>query len=185
MQITEMIVKYTKIMKLNPESFFAYVASVRYGYKDRQGNLHYQDEGNFVVRDYSFSSCEEAVENNCAWCWEIAELTKQYCIHNSIPYHAWFMEYRSEQLHQTHTQVFLLYKNKWCPAPDNCLGIRLGEHGFSDINESVQWFKSFFTDYLKAVLKDKYDEKNLLMKEFNCEFSAGMTDEEYLKRIRQ
>ena len=177
--------KYTEIMKLSPDSFFAYVASIRYGYKDLQGNLHFQDEENFTVCEYAFSSVEEVVKNNCAWCWEIAELTKQYCIWNSIPYHAWFMEYRSEELHQTHTQVFMLYQEKWCPTPDNSLGISLGEHGFSDLNESIQWFKSFFTGYLKAVLKDKYDENNLLLKEYNCEFPTGITDDEYLDLIRQ
>ena len=135
--------KFTEIMMLSPDLFFSYVASIRYGYKDQQGNLHFQDEENFTVHDYSFSSSEEVVENNCAWCWEIAELTKQYCIRNSIPYHAWFMEYKSEELHQTHTQVFMLYQEKWCPTPDNSLGIKLGEHGFSDLNKSVQWFKAF------------------------------------------
>jgi len=177
--------KFTEIMMLSPDLFFSYVASIRYGYKDQQGNLHFQDEENFTVHDYSFSSSEEVVENNCAWCWEIAELTKQYCIRNSIPYHAWFMEYKSEELHQTHTQVFMLYQEKWCPTPDNSLGIKLGEHGFSDLNKSVQWFKGFFTDYLKAVLKDKYDEKKFLLKEYICEFPKGITDNEYLNRIRQ
>ena len=177
--------KYTDIMRLSSDSFFAYVASIRYGYKDQQGNLHFQDEEDFLDYDYAFSSNEEVVENNCAWCWEIAELTKEYCIWNGIPYHTWFMEYRSEELHQTHTQVFMLYQEKWCPTPDNSLGIQLGEHGFSALNESVQWFKSFFTDYLKAVLKDKYDEKNLLLKEYNCDFPMGISDDEYLDRIRQ
>ena len=77
------------------------------------------------------------------------------------------------------------YQEKWCPTPDNCLGIQLGEHGFYDLNESVQWFKNYFTDYLKAVLKDKYDENNLLLKEYKCDFPAGITDDEYLERIRQ
>ena len=154
--------KFTEIMMLSPDLFFSYVASIRYGYKDQQGNLHFQDEENFTVHDYSFSSIEEVVENNCAWCWEMAELTKQYCIRN-----------------------FMLYQEKWCPTPDNSLGIKLGEHGFSDLNESVQWFKGFFTDYLKAVLKDRYDEKKLLLKEYICEFPKGITDNEYLNRIRQ
>ena len=79
----------------------------------------------------------------------------------------------------------MLYQEKWSPAPDNSLGIQLGEHGFFDLNESVQWFKNFFTDYLKAVLKDKYDEKNLLLKEYSCEFPTGISDDEYLDRIRQ
>ena len=79
----------------------------------------------------------------------------------------------------------MLYQEKWCPTPDNSLGIKLGEHGFSDLNESVQWFKGFFTDYLKAVLKDKYDENKLLLKEYICEFPKGITDNEYLNRIRQ
>ena len=45
--------------------------------------------------------------------------------------------------------------------------------------------KLFLQNYLKAVLKDKYDEKNLLLKEYNCEFPTGISDDEYLDRIRQ
>lgn len=74
------------------------------------------------------------------------------------------MEYRSEELHQTHTQVFALYKGKWCPMPDNSLGIKLGEHSFDELDSSIQWLVGFFTDYLKAVLKDRYDQSKLLVK---------------------
>ena len=38
--------KYEDVMKLSPDEFFDYVASIRYGYKDLQGNLHFQDEDN-------------------------------------------------------------------------------------------------------------------------------------------
>lgn len=173
------------VMRLSPEDFFTYVASIRYGYKDRSGALHFQDDAGFAVKEYVLSSCEEVVTNNRAWCWEIAELTKLYCTQNGIPHHAWFMEYRSKELHQTHTQVFMLYRGMWCPTPDNCLGIRLGEHGFVDLEESVRYFTGLFTDYLKATLHDRYDQSKLFLKEYVCDFLAGITDDAYLEQIRR
>ena len=174
----------SEILQVSPEDFFAYVSTIRYGYKDRSGKLHFREDADFSDCNYVFSSCEEIVANHCAWCWEIAELTKQYCAHHNIPCQSWFMEYRSTELHQTHTQVFALYKGKWCPTPDNCLGIKLGEHGSDECEASVQWFTDFFIDYLKAVLKGRYDPKNLFVKEYACSFMSGITDEEYLRQIR-
>lgn len=161
------------------------MATIRYGYKDQSGLLHFQDEESFSVNEYVLSSCEEVVANKCAWCWEIAELTKLYCRKNSIPCHSWFMEYRSRELHQTHTQVFALYQGKWCPTPDNSLGIKLGEHGFDELDLSIQWFVDFFVGYLKTVLKDRYNQDNLLVKEYTCAFTAGITDNAYLDQIRR
>jgi len=94
------------------------------------------------------------------------------------------MEYRSEELHQTHTQVFALYNGKWYPTPDNCLGIGLGEPSFDELDSSIQWFVGSFTDYLKAVLKDRYDQKKLLVKEYTCDFMPGITDDECLRQAR-
>ena len=48
--------------------------------------------------------------------------------------------------------------------PDNSLGIKLGEHSFDELDSSIQWLVGFFTDYLKAVLKDRYDQSKLLVK---------------------
>ena len=95
------------------------------------------------------------------------------------------MEYFSEDLHQTHTQVVVFYRGNWCPAPDNSIGIRLGEHGYADLDACVQWFVGWFTDYLRSVLREKFNESRLLVKEYTRTFSRGITDDEYLLQIRQ
>ena len=175
---------YEDIMELGVTSFFKYVETIRYGYREQSGQLHFTDEGNFTVQNYAFSSPEDVVNNNCGWCWDLAELIKVYCAKHNIICSSWFMEYLSDDLHQTHTQVFLYFQGKWCPAPDNCLGLQLGTPSFDELAPCVSWFTGFFTDYLKSVLKNKFNEANLLVKEYTCTFSSGMTDDEYLAQIR-
>lgn len=173
------------IMVMDIERFFQYVKSIQYGYKDCFGNLHLAHDKDFTVQDYSFSSPEEIVKNNCCWCWDLAELIKLYCIRNSIACKSYFMEYLSDDLHQTHTQIFINYQKKWSAAPDNCLGLPFGSPCFDELEACVKYFVNLFTDYLKSVLKEKYEEANLLVKEYTCTFSAGISDEEYLSKIRQ
>ena len=176
---------FEDIMGLDIQAFFRYVATIRYGYQDKSGKLHFTDDEDFAVRDYAFSSPEEVVKNNCGWCWDLAELIRVYCARHALSCRSWFMEYLSDELHQTHTQVFLHFNGKWCPAPENSLGLQLGSHGFDELAPCVRWFTDWFTDYLRSVLKDKFDETKLLVKEYTRTFSSGITDEEYLLQIRQ
>ena len=176
---------FEEIMQLDTVAFFQYVETIRYGYQDRSGQLHFAEDEDFTVQDYAFSSPEDVVRNNCCWCWDAAELIKVYCTRHGLPCRSWFMEYFSDMLHQTHTQVFVHFRGKWCPAPDNSIGIHLGEHGFAELDACVQWFAGWFTDHLRSVLGDKFDGNHLLMKEYTCTFSRGITDDEYLLQIRQ
>lgn len=173
-----------RIMALDIRSFFHYVSSIPYGNQDRSGALHFSGDPDFTVQDYAFSSPEEIVKNNCCWCWDLAELIRLYCAEHQIPCKAYFMEYRSDALHQTHTQVFLYDQETWSAAPDNCLGLAYGTPRFANLDDCVAWFTGMFTDYLKAVLKKQYDESRLLVKPYSCTFSAGTSEEEYLSRIR-
>ena len=176
---------FEDIMRLDIPSFFRYVATIRYGYQDKSGQLHFTDDADFTVRDYVFSSPEDVVKNNCGWCWDLAELIKVYCARHDLPCRSWFMEYLSDELHQTHTQVFIQLRGKWCPAPDNALGLQLGTPSFDELAPCVGWFTAFFTDHLESVLKDQFDETHLLVKEYTRTFSPGITDEEYLTQMRQ
>lgn len=177
--------KFENIMAMEINCFFRYVKSIRYGYKDRSGKLHFAGDKDFIVREYSFSSPDEIVQNNCCWCWDLAEFIKLYCAKHDYICKSYFMEYLSDDLHQTHTQVFLYYQGKWSAVPDNCLGLPFGTPGFDELGPCVEWFAGLFTDYLKSVLKEQYDGKNLLVKEYTCTFSAGISDEEYLSQMRQ
>lgn len=174
-----------EVLQLDVTAFFQYVEAIRYGYRDRSGKLHFTTDEDFTVREYAFSSPEDVVENDCGWCWDVAELIKVYCAAHDLPCRSWFMEYFSDDLHQTHTQVFVQFRGKWCPAPDNSIGIHLGEHGFEELDKCVQWFAGWFTDHLRSVLRDRFDEKHLLIKEYTRTFSRGITDDEYLLQIRQ
>lgn len=176
---------YNEVMGMDMESFFQFVAAIPYGYHDPSGQLHFPEDVDFKEHEYAFSSPEDVVENHCGWCWDIAELIRTYCAKNNLNCRSWFMEYRSEQLHQTHTQVFLLFQGKWCPAPDNSLGLQLGKPHFDQLELCVNWFKDLFKDHLRSVLQDQFDEAHLLVKEYTCTFPKGISDDEYLLRIRK
>ena len=176
---------FEDIMGLDIQSFFSYVETIQYGYQDKSGQLHFADEEDFTIQDYAFSSPEDVVNNNCGWCWDLAELIKVYCVRHDLPCRSWFMEYLSDELHQTHTQVFLQFNGNWCPAPENSLGLHLGEHSYAELDQCVQWFAGWFTDYLRSVLRDKFDARDLLVREYTRTFDRGITDEEYLSQIRQ
>lgn len=180
-----MNVTIDNIMSMDTERFFQYVKSIPYGYKDCYGKLHFVTDRDFAVQGYSFSSPEEIIKNNCCWCWDLAELIKLYCARHDLTCKSYFMEYLSNDLHQTHAQVFLRYQGKWSAAPDNCLGLQFGTPTFDELELCVKWFVNLFKDYLKSVLKEKYTEENLLLKEYTHTFSAGISDEEYLLQIRQ
>lgn len=179
------MITYDEAMNMDVESFFQYVGTIRYGYQDSSGALHFPADADFKAYEYAFSSPEDVVENHCGWCWDIAELTRSYCAKNGLDHRSWFMEYRSEELHQTHTQVFLFYHGAWCPAPENSLGLSLGEPHFAQLEPCVDWFVKWFEDYLRSVLRDRFDPARLLVKEYTCTFPKGISDDEYLRRIRE
>lgn len=173
------------ILNLESERFFEYVSSLRYGYCDKHGKIHLATDVDFTVNDYSFSSPETIVKNNCGWCWDIAEFIKLYCKRKGIPCKSYFMEYLSDELHQTHAQVFILYREKWSAAPDNCLGLSFGTPCYNDPEACIGWFSDLFTDYLKSTLKDKYSKENLIIKEYTCSIPAGISDDDYLAIVRR
>lgn len=179
------MITYEDVMAMDITDFFQYVETIQYGYHDPSGQLHFSDDTDFKEYEYAFSSPEDVVNNHCGWCWDVAELIKAYCKKHSLPCRSWFMEYLSDDLHQTHTQVFLCFQGKWYPAPDNSIGLQLGEPNFDELDLCVKWFIDWFTDHLKSVLQDKYDKSCLLVKEYTCTFSPGISDDEYLLQIRQ
>ena len=59
------MLSFEDIMKLNVHDFFKYVETIRYGYQDKFGRLHFTDDKDFAVQDYAFSPPEDIVKNNC------------------------------------------------------------------------------------------------------------------------
>ena len=103
---------------------------------------------------------------------------------NSIEYKCVFLEYRSPELHRTHTQVFAKWNGKWCEAPDNTSPVLFGENGYDSAEACISAFTGLFRAYLEHELGEKYDENRLLVKEFRNTVVSRLTDEEYLSIAR-
>lgn len=175
------------VLDLEIHDFFAYIKTIRYGYRDTLGRLHVlspADSYNEKDGKYAFSSPEDVVADQCGWCWDVANLIAEYCEFHNIEHKNIFMEYDSEELHQTHTQVFLHFCEKWYEAPDNSSPCVFGASAYSDADTCIAAFVSTFVTYLKSVLKENYRDQNLLVKEFRCPISRGISDEQYLELLR-
>ena len=176
------------VLLLPANEFFSYVRGINYGYMDANGVIHNlspaDNYGNQNGAPYCFSSPEQVVCNNCGWCWDIAELIRLWCERNCIEYKCVFLEYRSPELHRTHTQVFAKWKGKWCEAPDNTSPVIFGENSYDSAEACISAFTCLFRAYLKHELGEKYDESHLLVKEFRNTITPGLTDEEYLSIVR-
>ncbi len=174
----------TDVLSLDLDSFFRYLKTIRYGYMDRSGQLHFADAPDFTVEHYVFSAPEEVVRNGCGWCWDVANLISVYCTHHSMEHVTLFMEYRTPQLHQTHTQVFLKQHNLWYPAPDNSSPEPFGTGADEDFLLCRERFVDTFRAYLKYALKERYDERQLLLNPITAPIPAHISDDEYLKLAR-
>lgn len=181
----ESAMQIDNIYQLDIFSFFDYIKSIKYGYQDASGNLHFIDDENFTVRDYVFSSPSEIVRNHCGWCWDVANLISCYCERHHLEHITLFMEYLSAELHQTHTQVFVFYNGNWHAAPDNSSPDQFGNNGYISLEECKRNFVGSFVAFLKYTLKEKYDENYLLLNEIHCKIEAGISDDEYLQLARQ
>ena len=94
------------------------------------------------------------------------------------------MEYFTEDLHQTHTQVFTEYAGKWYVFPDNSAQEEFGRKGFDLCSDCMTDFVGQFEAYLKYALKDAYDKEKLFLHEISGSVPSGITDEEYLAFAR-
>ena len=167
-------------MKKDIHSFFADIKTIRYGYMDVRGVLHFEEDADFKDHSYVFSSPADVIRNRCGWCWDVANLIAAWCCANGMPHVSLFMEYHDAVFHQTHTQVFLEYEGLWYAAPDNSTPEMFGEHGYWGLEACKDAFVKTFVDYLKYVRREGYDETRLLLNGFQSEVPSGIDDEAYL-----
>ena len=173
------------ILSLHLNEFFDYICSIRYGYKDRNNNLHFLGDEDFKKYQYSFSTPEQIIDNNCGWCWDLSELIKLYCRKNGIACKSFFLEYLSNDFHHTHTQVLACINGKWSACPDNSMGTKINNPDFNTLEECFKWMKDSYIEYLKYVLDDNFDNLKLSVKEYDCIFNKNITEDEYLNLIRK
>lgn len=173
-----------EVLQLDLLHFFEYVKKINYGYKDKNGLLHYMEDEDFHNYTYAFSSPEEIINNNCGWCWDVAQLIREYCIVNNYQYCMLFVEYNNEDLHQTHTQVFVQYESIWYECPDNSSDYKFGTYKYESKRDCIESFKMEYIKYLEYVFKEKIDFSCLIFREYDIEFDSGISDTEFLCQIK-
>lgn len=172
------------VFSLELDSFFDHLKTIRYGYQDCCGKLHFEGDPDFGLHDYVFSAPEEVVRNSCGWCWDVANLLSVYCARRGIEHITLFMEYCTPELHQTHTQVFLKHHSIWYPAPDNSAQYAFGTGGCDSFDACRERFVDTFRSCLKAVLRERYQKSQLLVHPVTAPIPAHISDEEYLELAR-
>ncbi len=96
-----------------------------------------------------------------------------------------FLEYHSEELHQTHTQCFAEVEGLWYALPDNSSGLGWEDlTGHATTDGAVEAFLDSFVQYLRYVTGERYDGRRLLWRRFAFAITEAMGDEEYLDTVR-
>ena len=67
------------VYRPNIYEFADLINTIRYGYMDADGKLHFLEDPDFRVYQYVFSSPQQVLENKCGWCWDVANLITEYC----------------------------------------------------------------------------------------------------------
>lgn len=176
---------YSELMSLSPSDFFSYVQSnIRYGYCDKNGSLHFSGDDDFPEYEYSYSPPETVVSNNCGWCWDVCQLTKDYCRHNSLECATVYFEYFDKQkgFHQTHTQCYMKIGSEWFDCPDNSTKEKFGKTKSDSLQKLISDFSSLFFEYCRKNFGE-LSENNKLVKFFDIEFERGISDEQFMSQI--
>lgn len=162
------------ICDLRLEDFFKYIGeNIKYGFVDKFGNKHYPEELDKLDIDslYVLQSPEQVLESCCAWCWDEVELVRWYLDKNNIQNETYYMEYKDEKVHHTHTFCIYLKNGKWYETM---------LHSTSDVKEKLvgkvfeeykEWLKeNFDADVTKAICikynKPKYGISAVEFQEF-------------------
>ena len=174
-----------KVYSLSLAEFLRYLKTIDYGYKDAEGTVHTEESYDLEKYPYSFSSPSEVIKNNCAWCWDICELIRDYCRHNGITVTTWFFEYRDDMIHQTHTQAFIELDKLWYPVPDNSDPHSFDEFKGKRYEEVTEEFQGYFREYIQYVSHNNVDNSKFVFKEYAGIFEEGLSDEQVLKLLRE
>jgi len=172
------------VLKLDVEEFFRYVRTIDYGYRDRSGGLHRIDDPDFAVEDYAFSGPADVVKNGVGWCWDVGQLIRLYLRENGYEAQSWYFEYLDEvrDFHQTHVQVFAKIGAEWVLCPENSDPEPFGAHR-GELRELVEELAEQIFSFCRHRFGE-VDRKKYLVKAFDAEFDSGISDEEYMQRVR-
>ena len=173
------------VLSLSLSDFLKYIKTVDYGYKDLYGKIHIGKDFDLAAYPYTFSSPAEVVSNNCAWCWDICELIRDYCSYHGIPVSVWFYEFNDNEIHQTHTQAFIELEQLWYPFPDNSDPHSIEDFQGKALDEVCKEFQGYFIDFIQHICQSTPKTNGFIFNEYDRRLKAGMSDEEVLSLLRK
>ena len=165
--------KYAKVMKMdnvseltavcdNEYEIFKEMNKIKYGWLDKNNNIHIGDFDNFSD-NYILQSVEEVKNNGIGVCWDQVELERKY-FKNFDEVRTFFIVHFDGDKCPTHTFLTFKknYKYYWF---ENSWEIFREIHEYDTINELLEDVKSKF---IKYELNNNYDNDNLFIFEYTA-----------------
>lgn len=146
----------SELYELDLKKLYKYIKNnILYGFVDKNGNKYYGKNLNDVDIDnlYVLQSPNSILKSNCAWCWDIVELIRDYLNHKEIYNETYYIEYKNDLLniHQTHTFIIYEYFKKWYNIQDNSSNDEQGIFMYNSKKDAIKSIVSYFKKWLKSI----------------------------------
>lgn len=144
---------------MNENEVMELMNNINYGWIDKNGNKHIDDFENYAD-DYRLQEPKDLINSKLGVCWDQVELERYYFKNNIKTY--FIVHYDGDKC-PTHT--FLVFeKNREYYWFEHAWEKFRGIHKYNSLNELLGDVRNKF---IHCELKDKYDDNNLVMYEYD------------------
>ena len=153
--------------------------NIKYGYVDKDGNIHIRVDDHFS-NDYRLQSPEEVLNSRVGVCWDQVELERYLFDKKGISFNTYYIAHYDNDKCPTHT--FLIYKeNKKYYWYEHSWELFRGIHEFKSELEAI---KDITDKFIKNEIKGEFEPKNLCIYKYNKP-KYGITPLEFSKHCEK
>ena len=127
------------------EELLKSMESIKYGWKDKNGNIHLDVDDTFS-EDYVLESPEEVFNNKVGVCWDQVEYERKYFDDNNISYNTYFIVHYDNDRCPTHTFLIYNMNNKYYWF-EHSWEIHRGIHEYNSEEEALKDIKNKFINF--------------------------------------
>ena len=143
-----------------PQEIIEQMDNIKYGWKDKYENIHYNIDDTFSD-NYVLQSPDEVLHNKVGVCWDQVELERAWFEKNNFEYKTYFEMVNLDYENNYSTHTFLIYRedNKWYYF-ENADYDNKGIFEFNTIEELLEFQKEKYIIHLKEEnIKDEELDK--------------------------